>query len=287
VILQNVEEIFRGEGLMGGALLKMKRFDEADLHFRSAEAILKKIGSPYFERQMKYIRTEWAMMQGKYKDAFEFQRQFYDLDTLLANSESKQKVEELETRLKTNQKEFENLQLKEKLNFQKWLFVVGVLSLFLVGVVLYFIRERQKTKIANELTKSRELLDGLAKSISEKNLMLDEFQDELNKQKEKAIFNSDLLLEQLNKAKLLTEEQWDDFRLKFEKIHPEFINRLHQKIPNLTDTEVQMACMTKLNFSKNQMAGVLGISADSITKSRYRLRKKIDQDDINAFISAI
>ncbi|RYU97527.1 hypothetical protein [Emticicia agri] len=289
--------ILRGEAILGAALIRQKKFEEADEHFKKAESLLPQIGSPYYDRQMAFIRTEWAELQGNYKEAFKYQKKFYEIDTLLVNTENKQKVGELETRLRMNEKELENANLQNELAQQKWLFIGGTIVLGLLVAVFYLQRkslaqkhdllQAQHKLSAAELSLVQSQLESFADTVSEKNQLINQFENELKELKIKDTSSTHTLLDQINQARILTDEQWQDFRLKFEKLHPQFITRLHQQNPNLTDTEIQMACMIRLNFTNNQVAGMLGISNESVTKNRYRLRKKIEQSDLNTYLSTI
>lgn len=293
----NTEAILRGEAIVGGALIRQGKFEEADNHFKRAEALLPEVGSAYYDRQMAFIRTEWASMQGKYKEAFGFQQKFYELDTLLANTENKQKVAELETKLRTNEKEFENANLQSKLTQQKWLLVGGLVLLGLLIIIFYLQRKSlvQKNNLLQtqhklsetELALVQNQLESFANIVSEKTKLIGQFENEIKDLRLKDEASGHALLEQINQARIITDDQWQDFRLKFEKLHPQFITRLHQRNANLTDTETQMACMIRLNFSNSQIAGMLGISNESVIKSKYRLRKKIDQADLNSYVSDI
>ncbi|MBL0006610.1 MAG: hypothetical protein IPP25_05320 [Saprospiraceae bacterium] len=47
-------------------------------------------------------------------------------------------------------------------------------------------------------------------------------------------------------------------------------------MPDLTPGEIRLLAPTKLQITPRDMAGMLGISADSIKKTRHRLRRKIN-----------
>lgn len=293
----DVGAILRGEAILGAALIRQKKFEEADEHFKKAEALSAKVGSPYFDRQIAFIRTEWASLQGNYKEAFRYQQKFYEIDTLLANIENKQRVSELETRLRMNEKELENINLQNRLAQQKWLFIGGTLLLGFIIVIFYLQRKSLSQKNAllkaqhklaeTELSLVQTQLESFADTVAEKNQLISQIENELKDLKIKDEASTNNLLEQINQARILTDDQWKDFRLKFERLHPQFITRLRQQVPNLTDTETQMACMIRLNFSTNQVAGMLGISNESVTKNKYRLRKKIEHSDLNTYLSSI
>jgi tetratricopeptide (TPR) repeat protein len=75
---------------------------------------------------------------------------------------------------------------------------------------------------------------------------------------------------------ILTDKDWLRFRQLFEQAHPGFFDKLHQAQPDLTPAEVRLLTLLKLDIPTKEMGFMLGISAESIRKSRYRLRRKLD-----------
>ena len=61
----------------------------------------------------------------------------------------------------------------------------------------------------------------------------------------------------------------------FEKIYPGYFTRLKMKVPDITVAEQRMAALVYLQLTSKQMASILGISLDSVHKSRQRLRHRI------------
>ena len=52
--------------------------------------------------------------------------------------------------------------------------------------------------------------------------------------------------------------------------------KLKEKLPEITLAEQRMAALTRLQLTTKQIASMLGISADSVHKSRYRLRQRFN-----------
>ena len=69
---------------------------------------------------------------------------------------------------------------------------------------------------------------------------------------------------------------WENFSHLFDKVHTGFLVKLKEKFPHLTPAEVRLLSLTRLKLSTKEMASMLGVSADTIKKTRQRLRKKID-----------
>lgn len=73
---------------------------------------------------------------------------------------------------------------------------------------------------------------------------------------------------------LLTNDDWVEFRRRFEKLYPDFFLQLHKQLGDVSPAEERLLALSKLNLHIRQMSYMLGISTDSIRKTRYRLRKK-------------
>jgi hypothetical protein len=81
-------------------------------------------------------------------------------------------------------------------------------------------------------------------------------------------------MSELGRQTILTEEDWNGFRSLFEKIYPGFFIHIKDKFPDITLAELRMAALTRLRLTTRQIASILGISVDSVHKSRQRLRQR-------------
>ena len=79
-------------------------------------------------------------------------------------------------------------------------------------------------------------------------------------------------LDQLKTSVVLTEDDWTQFKRTFEKLYPSFIPSLMKINPSLTNAEIRLATLMKLNLSTSEISNTLGISADSVRKTNLRLR---------------
>ena len=78
---------------------------------------------------------------------------------------------------------------------------------------------------------------------------------------------------------ILTEEQWNNFKVLFEKVHKGYLKRLKEKIPSITPAEVRFMALAKLQLDAKEMGVSLGISANAVRNTWYRLRKKVGFTD--------
>lgn len=97
-------------------------------------------------------------------------------------------------------------------------------------------------------------------------------------------------LSQILSCSILTDSDWRRFKMMFEQVHQYFFATLKISHPQLTEAEVRIAALVKLNLNTREMADMLAISADSANKARYRLRKKLQlhpDDDLGEFIEKV
>jgi len=86
------------------------------------------------------------------------------------------------------------------------------------------------------------------------------------------------------------EEDWNRFEEHFNNVHKDFIKRLKQKYPDLSQTYLKLCIYLKLDLSTKEIASLLNISQRGVEKSRSRLRKKLELNseiNIGRYISDI
>jgi tetratricopeptide (TPR) repeat protein len=130
-----------------------------------------------------------------------------------------------------------------------------------------------------ELENSKKDLDLYTRNLKEKTELIDAIRQEMDVIKTAGEHHLDERTERLNQllhSTILTEHDWIEFRAMFEKVHPGFFIRLRDTMPDLTPADTRLLALTKLNLSSKEMASILGISADSIKKSRQRLRRRLN-----------
>ncbi len=187
--------------------------------------------------------------------------------------------------------------LSAEKNLQKTIrnsLVTGILLLLII-TVLFINRQRlihrQKQEklqaknktISHELELASQKLRDFTHHIREKNKLIEEFSAELEKHKNQLstpdqIANKEAR-DKLLHSTILTDEQWREFRLVFDKVHAGYLDRLRAKLPNLSPAETRYLVLSKLDLSVKEMSNMLGISPDAIRLCRHRLRKKMGIGD--------
>ncbi|MEE4214542.1 MAG: PAS domain-containing protein [Bacteroidales bacterium] len=136
------------------------------------------------------------------------------------------------------------------------------------------IRDRYIREIED---KDRELVSQLM-VLSNKNETLQYVKSHLNemiktsKKEEKPKLTR--MVEHINST-LMATDNWENFMLHFERIHPGFFERLQARFPSLTSKDLKLCSYLRLHMTTKEIAGLLNITPQSAEISRVRLRKKL------------
>lgn len=156
------------------------------------------------------------------------------------------------------------------------LLLASLLAILFAGLLLYN-RQRLKIKLTRqqkeiaeaEKNSAKEQLQIFTQTLLEKNEQIEELTASL---KQQTIMANDELIHQT----LLTEYDWNRFKELFEKTHPDFFNRIKTAAPGITQSEMRLAALIKLNLDNKQMASMQGISVSSLRGNKTRLRQKLN-----------
>ena len=176
-----------------------------------------------------------------------------------------------------------------------------MLSLMIVGSLLFNrFRRRKKRQIAlaekekellvteksvveEKWQHAENLLAAYVNTLKDKTRLIDTLTKELHLLKENNqqanLSPMATRIERLVSSTILTEEDWQQFRILFEQTYPGFVFRLKEKLPDLSPAETRLLILTKLKLSNREMARTLGISIDAIRKAHYRIRKKFNLEE--------
>ena len=118
-------------------------------------------------------------------------------------------------------------------------------------------------------------------NIKEQNKLIEQLNNEIDQltARDNVADEKISMLDTLQRNTILTEEDWNRFKEIFESVHANFFTNLRERYSALTQAEIRLMALTKLNMSTKEMAGMLGISPETIRQTRWRLRKKIDLPD--------
>jgi len=267
--------------------------DSAIYYARKALTIPGDISIYSKEKITKILAGAFAA-QKKFDSAFHYQRlhlQFYD--SLMNEKKAKQIAElEMQYGLEKKEAEIHDLQQAQALDASRQrILVLGLITalVLLTGLYFYFkllIRTKRK-----ELLNANKQLSDYLNRLLEKSELVEELNMELEKVREGHTTNERLEnLEKVVNSTILTDDDWREFKIIFEKVHQGFFADLVNKFPDLTNAEIRLAALLKLKLSTREIAGMLGISPESVSKTRHRLRKRLNlpaEEDLQEFITNV
>ena len=203
-----------------------------------------------------------------------------------------------------------NKYLKQDIEVSKirmWVYIVsGIVIIFIILLVLrgYLLKnkiqqeelktiEAEKNLIQQQQVHEQELINAQRQIIEEKQreltsttLRMANYQDNINeliiKCDNQAITKiSDAKKELLQLVK--QQDYWKQFETRFNSLHPEFNVTLNKRFTKLTKNDIEFCSLLKLNLSNKEIASLLQISHESVITKKYRIKKKMEINDDEAF----
>ncbi|MEH0158421.1 tetratricopeptide repeat protein [Limibacter armeniacum] len=298
---------------LGNLYMNMGKLEQAERLLRKAAPFLQPFNAMRVYSNLASIDT----LRNDYKAFAHDHLKYVTLKDSIYDEEKMLKISELENSYesKLKDKEIQLLQKDNKIKRSQLLFmVIAIVAILLLLLTLYFryrvlmhqkklnliqiekqnfeklrleenyyaeqkIREIQKRKYHEDLDeKNRQLASASFHTISKNKTLKqvsDSIQDFLENDKPKTSLNH---LQKLINNNLNLDEDWEQFKLQFEKVNPDFFKKLHNNYKQLTDNDLRLLAYMRINLSTKEIAQMLNISSKSVNMSRYRLRKKIGLD---------
>lgn len=261
--------------------------------------------------------SETYSKSGNYQKAFEYLQKHYTLKDSIIGVTTQLRINELEVQFATQEKEKENLVLKQEKRLQ-WLQIWGlILGFILLGTIALLAIQRmysniqkkqeliikneaihnlekqlienqlhkkkleqQKTKI--ELDYKTNRLTDFALDITQKNKISEELNTQLDAIESMKIPKpaSDKLrqLRQFIATNLQINEEVSTFQNSIDEAYLEFNRKLKQQFPKLTKNDVILCGFLRLGLQNKEVATLRNTSQNAVKMARYRLRKKLQID---------
>jgi len=132
--------------------------------------------------------------------------------------------------------------------------------------------ESNKRKLTTKALVSfseREFLKNIIKKLSNQNL------------------TSNHLIKLCNERMVHTKN-WDVFMKLFNDIHPDFNKYIIKKAISISESELRVCNLIKMNFSTLETAEILAITIRGVEQHRYRIKKKLKlKTDLTVFLQSI
>ena len=152
----------------------------------------------------------------------------------------------------------------------------------LIAVQKQQLSEIKFEKAEIELKYQNKDLENFTRNLEEKNVLIEKFQsgivqllteknDDLKNQKQSELLN----------MKILTDDDWFEFKSVFSGVYEGFLKKLEARFPKLTEGEKRQLILIKIGLSGKHAARSLGISNQAVQKARRRLALKLGLSETN------
>ncbi|MGE8423250.1 MAG: helix-turn-helix transcriptional regulator, partial [Sphingobacterium siyangense] len=78
---------------------------------------------------------------------------------------------------------------------------------------------------------------------------------------------------------IMTDERWQKFKHVFNKVYPAYLTQMRQTYPKITENDLKILALLKLDLSNASMSELLCVSVEAVRKAKQRLKKKLEQTE--------
>ena len=273
---------------LGVLYAKKGRFDLAQIYVDSAIQMSRSSDDPISLIHAYQGKKDISALEGNYEEAFATFEKLYELDQSVRGEEVQKKVEILQLKYEEekNQKQIALLE-KEKAEEQLFLFRTMITGAFVITSLLFIVlilrlkvnNSRLKEKdLKSQLIQKKKELTSYALNFIQKNELMGDLTEKINALKRESLPDTNKGLTKINSMisdSFRIDQDWENFKLMFEEVHPDFFSLLKKQYPDLGNAELKLCALLRLNMNLKESSRVLGISPESVKTARYRLRKKL------------
>lgn len=275
----------------------LAEFDLAEKYMEDAYRRYMELGRTLDAEDARYLQARSYIYQNKFVEA------------QYENTQKEHRIESLE-------------QEQLALRLRQFIWALALLAVILLLTTLYIRQHNHRLILVQQnrlLSQEKELINAREK-LKSKALMhsrnqLEDAKKELNETGQALALKSRLIRElqiklsqkagpsspseaghasqessELKSMKILTDQDWLVFKERYEECFPGFLDKLKEMFPKLTSGETRLILLMKLKFDNREAAESLGISLQSVWRSRHRLSRKLGLNttgDLDVFIERL
>ena len=142
-------------------------------------------------------------------------------------------------------------------------------------------KELQTQQLQQEVDYQNRELSSNMLILSENRSFLQQVLAQLEKMRSKGDLSntSESELRKMITSHIQSEDEWESFKIHFEKVHPGFFTVLKEKHPNLTTNDLKLCAYIRIGLNIKQIAQMTAVLPATIKTNRYLLKKKLQIDE--------
>ena len=295
---------------IGDVYIELDSLDKALEYLDKSINLSKGEGGQRFIENNYKSRVKLHLKEGDYKLAFQNLNTLKKIEDSLYGPVLLKKIEriksdyDLKVEQRDNLSKIQLLERDNKINLIQRYALIGVIILILWIAFLIYKKQKQKSKLKNIELKNIELeksqlfnkleyknnqLTNYAFYIVKKNEFLDTIKTEIDELKSEGNNEINSLSKIVNQHIIASQDR-KDFEIRVKDENKDFYYKLDSKFPGLSDKNKNLCSLLLLELSSKEISSLLNISVESVEKSRYRLRKKLDipkDTNMSAFLNKL
>lgn len=262
------------------------------------------------------IMSDYYVIKKDYKEAFNSYKKYAEGSSNIFTSNKSEKLAEMRILYEAERRETEIKILEQQRNLEaqkKKAILIGSILLIIIALLIIvslwnnILKKKdiylKSQRLSKEKLKTQSLLQenlehklefrmkeltNLALFISQRTTIYKDLTKSL-----KDLKFTDLKLLKTNINALIKEytfkfnfnEDVQRFHTNIETLQSDFLFKIKEKYPHLTNKDVQLAVQVKLKLSSKEIANINSISLNSVEIGRHRLRKKLGLSNKDSLVS--
>lgn len=302
--------------------LKLKKYDTCIRLLNESRLIMER-----FKDNLEWIlenhriKSDYYLALGNYEGAFNNYKEYDELKSSIFSNDKSQKLTEMRILYEAERRESEIKLLEQQRNLEaqkrKSLLIGSLLSVIIAILVIVSLWNNikkkkaiyeQSNRLSKEKLKTQSLLrenlehklefrmkelTNLALFISQRTSIYKDLTKSFKSLNFTDVnqFKKDInILIKEYTFKFDFNEDIQRFHTNVETLQSDFLFRIKEKYPHLTNKDIQLAVQVKLKLSSKEIASINNISLNSVEIGRHRLRKKLcvnKKDNLVRFLENI
>ena len=281
---------------LGNLYRMMKKYSLSEVNLNQALSLAKLLKLKK-EEALVFERLAWLERdRGAFQKAYENLSLNKSLKGSLENESVRNAANELKMKSESEKKENEiNSLSNDKLPQLYFMALIGVFVLMLLLVIYWWKNKNQLIHIKLALAENLNQVKEEALRLREKEILQQTMEKvNLKDQMEELVReinegNSQEKIKTQVRTIAIKQSPWNDLVEKFKLLQPEFIEKLTTSYPQLTQNDIELCSLIKLNLSTKEIAQILRITDQSVRTKKYRLLKKLEltkETDLVTWVNA-
>jgi tetratricopeptide (TPR) repeat protein len=289
--LKDISGIAQSNYLIGRYYNAQEKYPEAITYLLRSYDLSDSIGNLLQTNNIAHELSRAFENLENFKEAYNYHVIYKRLNDSLNFEDNAQKITRLEMQYRFRKDQQLN-DLKSQKNRLLQTFVAVFLGILVLISILFIKRQRamahqhdleqKKLQLENNLLKEElqfksKAFEDNVKYLLNKNELITNVSERLIKEKPLFKKENQRIIEEviLELQSNIEYEMLDEFEVRFNQVHFDFIEKLSKLVPDLTPNDKKLCAFLKLEMSTKEISSITGQSITSIETARTRLRKKL------------